>query len=290
MISLIICSRASGISTDLKQNIQYTIGVDYELIIIDNSKNRYSIFEAYNEGVKRSMYPYLCFMHEDILFHTIDWGKKVIEHFENKDVGLIGVVGGHFLPDVATWAFTAVDSGIIIQGDRNLLKNDNYSGQKLIHDKYRKEGESRIQVVAVDGLWLCFPKLIFNEISFDNQTYTGFHGYDLDISMQVNVAGYNVYAIFNIIIEHFSWGGFDSNYALSIDNFHKKWCDYLPLVKGVVMTETEKSFRAELAMSNFENRLQIDRLKMELRQIRASKAYNIGKLILKPIAWLIRIF
>lgn len=67
MISIIICSRFQSISKELKDNIENTVGVVHEIICIDNSKSQYDIFSAYNEGVKRSQYPLLCFMHEDIL-------------------------------------------------------------------------------------------------------------------------------------------------------------------------------------------------------------------------------
>jgi hypothetical protein len=49
------------------------IGCEYESIIIDNSENRYSIFEAYNLGIDKSKYEYLCLMHDDILIYTIEW-------------------------------------------------------------------------------------------------------------------------------------------------------------------------------------------------------------------------
>ena len=70
MISIIICSRTASISDELNQNIDQTIGIPYELVVIDNSENLYSIFSAYNEGVKRSKYEMLCFMHDDIIFKT----------------------------------------------------------------------------------------------------------------------------------------------------------------------------------------------------------------------------
>ena len=116
MISLIICSRQPDIPQELKDNIALTIGVEYELVVIDNSKNQYSIFLAYNEGVRRSQYPYLCFMHEDILYHTQEWGKNVVEHFKDEKVGLIGVVGTHFLPDTPCgWYHSMIVSGGCIQ-------------------------------------------------------------------------------------------------------------------------------------------------------------------------------
>jgi hypothetical protein len=45
MISIIICSRTQTISSDLFENIKDTIGCDYELVVIDNSENTYSIFD-----------------------------------------------------------------------------------------------------------------------------------------------------------------------------------------------------------------------------------------------------
>lgn len=52
MISCIICSRQPDISAELKENIATTVGCEYELVVIDNSKDEYSIFSAYNEGVR----------------------------------------------------------------------------------------------------------------------------------------------------------------------------------------------------------------------------------------------
>ena len=67
MTSIIICSRKSEVSLELKESISSTIGVDFEIVVIDNSHNKYSIFEAYNLGAKRATNPYLCFIHEDII-------------------------------------------------------------------------------------------------------------------------------------------------------------------------------------------------------------------------------
>ena len=72
MISIIICSRDKSISEELSTNISETINHDYELIVIDNSKNKYSIFEAYNSGIKKSKGLYWCFIHDDILGGAFD--------------------------------------------------------------------------------------------------------------------------------------------------------------------------------------------------------------------------
>ena len=97
MISCIICSRQPDISAELKENIVSTIGCEYELVVVDNSKNEYSIFSAYNEGVRRAKGDILCFMHEDILFYNKGWGFSIISHCKKySDVGVLGVYGGHF--------------------------------------------------------------------------------------------------------------------------------------------------------------------------------------------------
>ena len=85
MISIIICSRNLGIDPKLSTNITSTIGCEYELIVIDNSQNKYSIFQAYNIGIEKSTSEIICFVHEDVLFHSKDWGKKLIEIFFKSD-------------------------------------------------------------------------------------------------------------------------------------------------------------------------------------------------------------
>lgn len=74
LLSLIICSRKADVSQELKDNVAATIGCEYELCVIDNSRNEYNIFSAYNEGVRRAKGGILCFMHEDVLFRANGWG------------------------------------------------------------------------------------------------------------------------------------------------------------------------------------------------------------------------
>ena len=92
MLSLIICSRTKDLPLILKENIESTIGTEYELVVIDNSKNQYSIFSAYNEGVRRSKGDLLCFMHDDIMYDAVGWGNNVVRHFDDPNTGLIGVL------------------------------------------------------------------------------------------------------------------------------------------------------------------------------------------------------
>ena len=100
MISIIICSRNSNISSELRQNIAETIGCEHELVIIDNSTNNHSIFNAYNEGVKRSKGEILCFCHDDIIFHSTSWGSSIEELFKDDHIADVVAVDGvcFFIP------------------------------------------------------------------------------------------------------------------------------------------------------------------------------------------------
>ena len=97
MVSIVICNRGNRISPVLEKNISETIGIEYEVVCIDNSKNQYNIFQAYNIGVAKARYPLICFMHDDILYHTIDWGKKLLQHFQDPSVGMVGIAGPTYI-------------------------------------------------------------------------------------------------------------------------------------------------------------------------------------------------
>jgi len=283
MISIILCSRNAHITSELNNNIQNTIGVEYELIVVDNSKNKYSIFSAYNEGVKRAKFPFLCFMHDDILFHTSDWGRKVINHFQNTKVGLIGTMGSHFMPKTPIgWYQSRVTSG---GGLQRVFKNGKYSVEKQMDLIYLKDKLS-IEGVVVDGLWFCIPKSMFSLVSFDELTFKGFHCYDLDICLQIRNAGFQVYIISDILIEHFSSGSFTTDWVKNTVLFFEKWKDQLPQVAGVELSSEEMTVRNDLVAETFIWMEAYIQCKTELESVRRSKAYRIGKYVIMPFKYI----
>ena len=223
MISIIICSRNAILSECIVKNIAETVGVEYEIISVDNSENKYSIFSAYNKGFALSKFPYLCFVHEDVLFHTQNWGEKVIENLKAPDSGIIGLAGGDLVTRVpASWS-TLMSCVNIIQSDRN-------SKKKTKHIKHPEDfKESKRSVILLDGVLLCMKRELFEKIHFDEQ-FIGFHGYDFDISIQSTLAGYTNYVSYDIKLEHFSRGKTDDVYYRNLISIFKKWEDFLPLI------------------------------------------------------------
>jgi glycosyltransferase involved in cell wall biosynthesis len=269
MISLIICSRKSDISNSLKENIERTIGTDYELIVIDNSTNKYSIFSAYNEGVRRSKGDILCFMHEDILYHTNNWGISVYKYFgEDKKLGLLGVSGGCYLPKIPCYWHI---SPFLVYKDHTESINS-----------YQKK--SIFEVAACDGLWFCISKNLFDHIDFDEDLYFGFHYYDMDICMQVLFAQYKV-CVCDFDIEHHADCRIDDSFYKNQQLFFDKWNTYLPIYRGINESDLVLSHIENLLVHNYSNDLLIDKLMTEKQTIQNSLAYRIGKKILFPFSF-----
>jgi hypothetical protein len=224
MISIIICSRHQDISEKLRANILETIGVgiEYEIIIIDNSRNRYSIFSAYNKGVSLSSYPLLLFMHDDIYYRTNDWGVRLIDHFKDPQVGSVGVGGTHYLAYTpGRWWNNHTAYLYLLQSAKR--------GEEPELLNYFPENSTEEQVVVLDGVWICMRKELFDFIRFDEETYGGFHFYDLDITLQAYQAGYKILCVNDILIHHQSIGNFNQEWVKNALLFHNKWKRLLPV-------------------------------------------------------------
>lgn len=274
MLSIVICSRKADIPEELKQYIAETIGLEYELVVIDNSSNIYSIFQAYNEGVRRAQGDILCFMHEDVLFRTQDWGRIIESHFASDDrIGLIGFAGTHFLPDTPMYWYS---SPFISQ--RN-LNNDQGEVEEHFHEEWFGEN-NLIEVVAVDGFCFFVKNSLFDRIGFDEKTYKGFHLYDMDICMQVIKADGKVCVCRDVLAEHcwseskqFSKQGAEL-FTENLGRFTEKWHKYLPIHRGLTLPQ-EVFERVNALYGQL----------YEAKQVRKSKAYLLGKTLLYPFGW-----
>lgn len=284
MISIIICSRRADISDELRTNIATTIGCEYELCVIDNSSNSYNIFTAYNEGVKRAKGDVLCFMHDDIRFVSEEWGRAVHEVFDSDaTVGCVGVVGTHLMPDTPSgWYHSMLTSGGCIQ---------NTGGKKTnLQDLSHFQGKTLIEAVAIDGMWFCVSKKVFDEsnVLFDDATYNGFHCYDLDICMQIRAAGYKVMIASQILLEHSSLGSFDMAWWGQTQLFYNKWRKTLPQNAGMIVSDKEIEVRTQMVKQVMVWLTCYAKSESERKGILSSKAYRLGKALLSPFSFLKR--
>lgn len=274
MFSIIICSRTSELSKLVKDNIQKTIGVDYELVVIDNSGNKYSIFSAYNEGVYKSKGEYLVFMHDDILYRTKDWGLSVIKYLLDEQVGAIGLFGGHYLPkNEAYVGDTHIVSGVF-----------EFQGKLQNNDRYLK-GTRSIAVAALDGVWFSIRKDLFDYISFD-EMFSGFHFYDMDICMQINKLDRKLLVVKDILINHLSGGVINADFLKNQEQFYRKWDKELPLTKGISLSDDIITLVENHCWDLlYQRRLYVENkdLQLQIKNMQNSHAYKVGKIVVNII-------
>lgn len=247
MLSIIISTVIPDHLHLVHENIKSTIGVPFEIISINNSDGKMGLCEVYNKGAERAQFEILCFMHEDVSIKTNDWGRKVIEHFGNDaKLGLLGVAGSTYKSSVFSgWApygatVKAIDYANIIQSYKfRTAPSTHY---------YSNPNDVILQEAAVlDGVWLCTRKEITQKYRFDQDTFKGFHCYDIDISLSIGKE-YKVAVIYNVLLEHFSEGKFERDWADATFALHKKWKDALPISneqfsKQEIIYSEKRSFR-----------------------------------------------
>lgn len=294
MISIIICSKNKEISSSLANNIQDTVGCEYELIVIDNSENQYSIFSAYNTGITKSKFPYLCFVHDDVEFITKNWGKKVTDYLNKPDNGFIGVAGGRAILRVPyDWSSYYPLCNIT---HSHFDSVNNLIDKKKI--KPKNHDTSSEFCLILDGVFLCARKTIFEKIQFD-ENLVGFHCYDVDICMQTIQAGFRNRVVYDIDLKHFSRGSYDKNYIDALFNFHNKWNHILPVfdqsvdkeTKNKILYKTEKKTINRLRKRMIRTGMNINEIIPVIKKYVLLTGKNIDKFllfILKPELHLFR--
>jgi hypothetical protein len=241
MISIIIASADPNQLRQVTENIETTVGVPFEIIAINNSDASKGICEIYNSGIQQAKYDMLCFMHEDIVIKTDDWGKYVLNFFTaHPNYGLLGIGGSEYKSLAPSgWNPTGIETAYI-----NLIQRFKYKQQEPFH-YYKNPGEKKFaEVACVDGVWLCTPKAIAAELMFDEITFKGFHAYDLDFSLSIG-QNHKVGVTFDVLIDHFSEGRYDTEWIAATLDLHKKWSSRLPVnlrpVSKKQMLYTEKA-------------------------------------------------
>ncbi len=222
MISCIICSANKELLNKVNENIAHTIGLPFEIISIDNSDGKLNICEAYNKGASLAKFDVYCFVHEDVLFETNNWGKVLTDHFTKLiNVGIIGVAGSAYK--------SLAPSGWWTPGDKYLSYNfrQSYRHSKTETGLRMKNNDAVQPVICVDGVFLAIKKEVFEKYRFDN-SLPFFHGYDLDLSLAVST-GFQNYFIPDILLHHLSEGSIDNVWMENMFLLFKKWKPRLPM-------------------------------------------------------------
>ena len=232
MLSIIICSVDANLLKQVSDNIAETVGVPYEFLVADNKSANEGICKVYNRLAAQAQYPYLCFIHEDVVLHTNGWGKVLCKLLADNTIGLVGISGTVYKSKYAgTWSscqsiFYRTNS---IQHFKKHLKP--------IINNINPENAPFAEVAVIDGVFIATRKDVFSCNKFDEKLLSGFHGYDIDYSIQVRQQ-FKVIVSYEILLEHLSEGKLSDQWISSSLLVHKKWNQQLPIAAMFIESET----------------------------------------------------
>ena len=230
MISVIICSINPELLSGVAVTIEKTIGLPFELLYFDNREAKKSICKVYNELAEKAKFSYLCFVHEDVILETNDWGKIISDIFINDStIGLIGIAGCKYKSAYFSGWFSNIKE----------LDCANYT-HKFKNGRIEKvylSPSSNVdlqEVVCIDGVFICCLKEAWQTTKFDDNLLKGFHFYDIDFSVRVALK-YKVVVTYAIQIVHITSGGdYGNNWIGTALLFHQNRRNLLPFSKILV--------------------------------------------------------
>jgi len=227
-ISVIVCSIDPVRCEALKSCIADTIGVEFEFLAFDNRVEKWGICKVYNHCAEKAVYPYLCFIHEDITITTKDWGTTLIKFAQStQNCGVIGIAGGTAAyKNFILWA-DGWDDKDVRHHFRDPCRDGTMPKSTLVLRNYNPDNVDFTEVVTLDGCFLFTSQDIYNQKSFDEKTFPGFHFYDADFTLDVAQIKQN-YVCYKIDIHHFSNGSYNGDYYKNAKEFQIKWKDVLP--------------------------------------------------------------
>ena len=221
MLSIIVSSCEDTLLSNLSDSIENTVGIEYELIPIKNEKAKYSLSEAYNLGASKARFGTLLFVHEDVIFHTQNWGGRLVHHLETlPNAGIVGIAGGTYKPFVpGSWHFER--SGPL---SYHFIQGFKYSSQP---NQLRELNASSVRpVVCLDGVFLAVKRSTFETVRFD-EAVEGFHAYDIDFSLRI-AENYQNFFVPDILIEHLSEGQINDQWIINALKVQQRWKTKLP--------------------------------------------------------------
>lgn len=267
-VTLVVCSRNKELDFQFSQNILHTVGCKYKLVVIDNSSNRFSIFEAYNLGIQESNSKIICFVHDDVRFRTMGWGNEVQRIFDsNPSIDLLGVAGGMYKSKIPSAWWEAPKKNNVI----NIIQHTRAKERIRINKGFEKS--DLVEVVAIDGVFMAMRR---DENIIFNQDLKGFHNYDLQISLHHQLLKKKVAVTNSILLEHFSQGYLNKDWAETLIQTNKLYKEILPINKGKELNREEEQ------KIEFKNGTILIKVLLENRMYGPALKYWLKTIFIKP--------
>jgi GT2 family glycosyltransferase len=204
------------------KHIKDTCGIKDIQILSYENPNGTSLTEIYNKALAESTNDVIVYCHDDLIFNTKKWGRKILKHFDNTDYGIIGLAGTRKMPESGRWwddinQPTSNMVGIVKHSNEGKTWESGYSNSY---------GHNIIPVVITDGvLFVVHKERIKNNF---NKDINGFHFYDIDFTFRNHLEGVKIGVITDIRITHLSMGQTNNEWEENRKLFVERYKDNLP--------------------------------------------------------------
>jgi hypothetical protein len=211
MISVVFCSINSVLAASIERHYRTLLGDEpHEIIAIRDAR---SLAEGYNRGLDQAAGDIVIFSHDDIEFlDPATWLATLKAHLEVFDI--VGLAGTTKLTSAA-WAQTGPPYTF---------------GQ--VCELGGRTAPFRVLICAVpapvvpciqalDGLFLAAHRSVVEQVRFDQETFDGFHCYDIDFSFSAYLAGFRLAVVTDLPVLHASQGNFDAKW----EHYAKRFTD-----------------------------------------------------------------
>ena len=217
MISIIYSTRKD--KPEFIEKIKNTSGVHKIEIIQIINDGEMSLTEAYNKGLEESNNDIVVFCHDDIIFDTKNWGRKLTSIFKkNPEYGIIGIAGTTDLIDGRWWTLKESMNGIV---------SHQHEGKKWTNYYSKDQGNKITDMVVLDGLFLAVNK---NKIKHNfDEDFHGFHFYDISFCLPNYLDGVKVGLTTQIRVTHLSIGETNKQWEGHKVRFEEKYKNNLPI-------------------------------------------------------------
>lgn len=226
-IVVIFSSHLSAHENDIFiQHINDTCGVPHSVFCTVNH-NQFSLPEVYNNAISShsSEDAVMVFCHNDIEFDTPNWGKILLNHFNNKNYQIIGVAGATELHKHGCWWNTEKRDQMNFSKMIGIVNHDN--GIRKWESRYSEPKFGVTDVLLVDGLFIAVDTEDI-EHKFD-ESYKGFHMYDVSFCFPNYLDGCNIGVVTDIRITHKSIGQTNQEWELNRQQFAEEYKNELPI-------------------------------------------------------------
>lgn len=214
-ISIVTCSSKEDRYNSLKQNIKAIFGTGVQLIRANHPS---SIAEGYNRCTSAATGDIIIFCHDDIEFLNHEAPSIIAEDLEKYDI--VGVAGTSRL---AEGRWHTGGQGCVHGHVAHSLKNQSDAYQICLYGEQSKPAIVR-HIQALDGLFFAVRKPVLEDIRFD-ETFDGFHLYDLDFTYKAYLKGFRLAIDHRIHLLHHSGGKYDGIWDTYYHQFNRKYAN-----------------------------------------------------------------